>query len=160
LIPAVVEKLDLESSDCSETVRQGVDFIRSYADKFHHAKEEAILFKYFDEKLDIIKTICADHENARALVKSILVALDCRDSGTVSTQLQAYRDLLTEHIKKEDDVLYRWMDRNLSMTQVGELFSRFRDKNRDFGDTPARYTEMILKLEGKLGSRRSDGAQR
>src|SRR3989304_1758726 len=49
MIPAITEDLDLSSEGDRRTVRQGIDFIQSYADKFHHAKEEAILFKYFDE---------------------------------------------------------------------------------------------------------------
>jgi len=35
----------------------GVDFIRSYADKYHHAREEEILFKYFDEDMAILKVM-------------------------------------------------------------------------------------------------------
>ena len=34
-----------------------VDFIRSYADRFHHAKEEELLFACFDEELDILKAM-------------------------------------------------------------------------------------------------------
>jgi hemerythrin-like domain-containing protein len=150
IIPGVVADIDVASDSGRQVIRQGIDFIRSYADKFHHAKEEDILFEYFDENLDIIKTICADHENARSRVRLILTALDRQDKDTIAVHLAAYAELLTEHIKKEDEVLYRWMDRNLSMTQVGELFSRFQEKDREFGDTPARYEELVAQLEKKF----------
>ncbi len=49
LIPQIVTKFDISSSKDKNLVRNCADFIRSYADKYHHAKEEDILFKYFDE---------------------------------------------------------------------------------------------------------------
>lgn len=149
LIPKFTEDLDLSREADRQIVSASIDFIRSYADKFHHAKEEVILFKYFDENLDIIKTICADHDDARALVRETLVALEKRDKATVARKLGAYAGLLAEHIKKEDDVLYRWMDRNLTMTQVGELFSKFNEKDNEFAGTPAKYESLINQLETK-----------
>lgn len=152
IVPGIIGKLDLSTEPGRQVVSQGIDFIRSYADKFHHAKEEAILFKYFDENLDIIKTICADHENARARVREMLAALDRRDKETIAVNLAAYAALLTEHIKKEDDILYHWMDRNLSMTQIGDLFSKFSEKDKEFAGTPEKYQEFITQLEKKLNT--------
>jgi hemerythrin-like domain-containing protein len=40
LIPEVIIDLDVESEQSRQLIRDGVDMIRSYADKFHHAKEE------------------------------------------------------------------------------------------------------------------------
>ncbi len=125
LIPRVIENLDLESAEWRKIILDGADFIRSYADRYHHAKEEEILFKYFDENLDILKVIHEDHESARAHVRAMLEALDKKDREAVVGHLSAYSELLTEHIKKEDEILYPWMDRGLSTRQVGELFSKF-----------------------------------
>ena len=72
VIPGFIENLDVATEYGRELVRQGIDFIQSYADKYHHAKEEAILFKYFDENLEIIRTMFADHENARGRVREML----------------------------------------------------------------------------------------
>jgi len=155
VIPGFIENLDVATEYGRELVRQGIDFIQSYADKYHHAKEEAILFKYFDENLDIIKIMLADHENARGRVREMLSALDKRDDKTIASHLLAYRDLLIEHIKKEDEVLYWWMDRNLSTRQVGELFNRFREKDEESGGTPEKYEELISKLERIFKNRRN-----
>ena len=152
VIPRFIEGLDVTTEAGRRLIRQGIDFIQSYADKFHHAKEEAILFKCFDEDLDIIRTMCADHENARGRVREMLAALDRQDRETIAGNLEAYRELLTEHVKKEDEILYRWMDRNLSMKQVGELFARFHEKDIEFGDTPQKYQEFITRLENKFNT--------
>src|SRR4030042_4802814 len=83
LIPQVLELLNVESPEDLRIISEGVDFIRSYADKFHHAKEEDILFKYFDENLDILKVIQEDHKTARNHVKAILEALEPKDLETL-----------------------------------------------------------------------------
>ena len=48
-VPTLVDQFNIYSEHDREIILIGVDFIRSFADKFHHAKEEDILFKYFDE---------------------------------------------------------------------------------------------------------------
>jgi hemerythrin-like domain-containing protein len=150
IIPALLDSLDLETESGRQTVIDSVDFIRSYADKYHHAKEEDILFGYFDENQDIIKTMRLDHETGRAHVRAILLALDENDKAAIAEHLKGYRELLTEHIGKEDGILFPWMDRNLTIKQVGELFTRFNEKDRDFGNLPGKYETLVSKLEEQM----------
>jgi len=150
IIPEFIANLDVETEAGRQVIIDGIDFIRSYADKYHHAKEEEILFGYFGEDLDIIKAMLEDHTNARAHVRAILEALAKKDKEAISEHLNAYRELLIEHIKKEDEILYPWMDRGFSVTQVGELFTKFNKRDAESGDAPARYEEFINKLENKF----------
>lgn len=124
-IPQVIENIDLELDLSRQLILDGLDFIRFYADKFHHAKEEEILFDYTDKNLEIIKTMLADHETARAHVRAVQEAIKEKDKNAIVEHLIAYQELLTEHIKKENEILYPWIDRGLSLTQVGELFTKF-----------------------------------
>ena len=151
LIPQLLERLDVDSLEDREILFNGIDFIRSYADKFHHAKEEDILFKYFDESLDIVKAMLEDHTKGRGHVKALAEALDKRDRKGIIEHLNAYRELLTEHIKKEDEILYPWMDRNLSVTQVGELFSKFSEVDEVSGNgITERCRTFVIEVEEKL----------
>lgn len=150
LIPSAIENLDVRPEEGRKLILDGVDFIRSYADRYHHAKEEEILFKYFDEDLDILRTMHEEHEKARDHVRVIQEALDGKDKEAIVQHLSGYRELLTEHIKKEDEILYPWMDRNFSITQIGELFSKFNEIDVQFGDAPKKYEEFINELEGKF----------
>lgn len=125
LIPAVLRVVDVDAAEDRQLLMDGVDFIRSYADRFHHAKEEDILFEYFDESQEIIQAMLADHETARSHVRRLAEAIEQRDGATMAQHLGAYGELLSAHIKKEDEILYPWMDRELTTAQVGELFSRF-----------------------------------
>ena len=152
LIPEVVKGLDVESQAGRQLVLDGVDMIRSYADKFHHAKEEDILFKYFDENSDILKVMHADHKQARGHVQAILEALEKKNKSAIAERLLAYAELLTEHIRKEDEILYPWMDRNLSTRQVGELFSKFNAADEQMGFSPQKYETFIDSLEKKLNA--------
>jgi hemerythrin-like domain-containing protein len=150
LIPEVVKNLDVKSDEGRQLILDGIDMIRSYADKFHHAKEEEILFKYFDENSDILKVMHEDHTRARALVKEMLDALEKRDQKTIAENLMAYRDLLTEHIRKEDEILYPWMDNQLSTSQVGEIFSKFAEVDQQISVSTDKYENFIERLEKKF----------
>jgi hemerythrin-like domain-containing protein len=159
LIPEFVENLDIESEKGRRLVLDGIDMIRSYADKYHHAKEEEILFKYFDENADILTVMHADHTQARSLVKEMLAAVERRDQKTIAENLMAYRELLTEHIRKEDEILYPWMDNQLSTRQVGELFSKFDEVDRQIDVSPVKYADFIDQLENKLKNRRVNNGE-
>lgn len=118
-------------------LRQGVaqvlEFIRQYADRFHHAKEEDILFKFFDAGSDILKAMCQEHETGRQHVRAASAALEKGDAAGVAEHLAAYGALLTEHIRKEDEILYPWMNSQLADSQVGQLFTRFREVDGKLG---------------------------
>jgi hemerythrin-like domain-containing protein len=150
LIPEFVENLDAESEPGRRLILDGIDMIRSYADRYHHAKEEEILFKYFDENADILKVMHADHARARSLVQEMLAAVDKRDRKTIAENLMTYRELLSEHIRKEDEILYPWMDNQLSTHQVGELFAKFDEVDRRIDVSPGKYGEFIDRLEKKF----------
>lgn len=150
LIPAIARTFDAASEEHRQMILRGVDFIRSYADRFHHAKEEDILFGYFDPNLDILKAMHEDHRKGRDHVKNLLDALDRRDGKVVAASLGGYAAVLTEHIKKEDEILYPWMDRNLSTRQVGEMFERFREVDAKFEEARRKHEEFLDEIEGKF----------
>jgi hemerythrin-like domain-containing protein len=130
--------------------RAGVQFIRFYADRFHHAKEEEILFSYFDPELQIIASMNREHEIARKHVRQIEQSLASCDDAAAAAHLGAYRDLLQDHIRKEDEVLYPFLDSRLTMKQVGEMFSRFVAVSSSFDGEPARLVMMLETLEGQV----------
>jgi hemerythrin-like domain-containing protein len=147
LIPDILPRLDLESEEDRRLIRDGVDFIRSYADKFHHAKEEDILFKYFDESLDLVKVMGEDHKTARNHVKAIVEAVERKERETVVRHLIAYRELLSQHIKREDEIMLPWMDKQLSVSQVGDLFSKFQEVGEKMASYQKKYEDFIFRVE-------------
>jgi len=150
LIPKVVENLDVESEDGRQLILDGIDLIRSYADRYHHAKEEDILFTYFDHDSKILQVMYEDHTTGRSHVKAMLEALDRKDKETLGRHLLAYQELLTGHIQKEDEILFPWMDRNLSTTQVEELIAKFNAVDQNMGFAPDKYLKLVDKLESQF----------
>lgn len=151
LIPEVIKKMDLASPRDKKLILDGVDFIRSYADRFHHAKEEDILFKYFDADLDIIKTMLTDHEAGRGHVRGLIEAVRQGDKQGAAEHLVAYMEQLKQHIKKEDEILYPWMQNNLSMRQIGEMYAQFQKADERLGkETPERCRRFVEEAEKRF----------
>jgi len=149
MVPVIIEGLDASRDEDRTLVRDTVDFIRSYADRYHHAKEEEILFKEFDENLEMVKVFNEDHRIGRGHVKAVLEALETGDNRTIQEHFMGYGELLTGHIKREDEVLYPWMDRNLSTSQIGRLFSRFASVDGQFRDVREKQEAFVKTLEEK-----------
>ena len=149
LLPKVIENLNLETEDGLRLINNGIDFIRNFADKYHHAKEEDETFRYFDENFDMIKVIRNDHVKVRGHVKLMVEAIANKDKKTLAQHLRSYSEILPEHIKKEDEILFPWMDRNLTTNQIGQLYSRFNEIDEEYGDAPIKHRNFIEELEKK-----------
>lgn len=134
-----------------------LDFIRGYADRFHHLKEEDILFDYVDPEEALVRVIHQDHARAREYVKTAAAAVESGEAPVVRRALRSYRQLLAEHIDKEDHVLYPYLDRGLSTHQVGELFGRFAEAEAQLEkDVPERYTQFVQRLEHRYAGGEPD----
>ncbi|MDD5676209.1 MAG: hemerythrin domain-containing protein, partial [Chitinivibrionales bacterium] len=105
-IPRLIASLQTKNGNPREQIRVALDFIRNYADKYHHAKEEDILFGFFDPSQEIIAAMRNEHETGRGHVKATAAALDKADAAAIAEHLTAYATLLSDHIRKEDEVLY------------------------------------------------------
>lgn len=147
MIPVIIEDLDVSQAKDRALVLDTIDFIRSYADRYHHAKEEELLFKEFDENLEMVKVFNEDHKIGRSHVKAILDALERSDNLSVRQHFVGYREILTGHIRREDEVLYPWMDRNLSTSQIGRLFSSFTRVDDQFRNVRERQEAFVTTLE-------------
>ncbi|MBM4053936.1 MAG: hypothetical protein FJ264_04515 [Planctomycetes bacterium] len=151
LIPSIVSYIEKSAKVDKDLVLRCVDFIRNYADKYHHMKEEDILFKYVDENAEIIQIMYKDHDTGRNHIRQVVEGAESGNKAQIKEHIFGYRDLLTQHIKKEDEILYPWIDRQLSDTQVGEMFRKCNEADASVGDAlPRKYENFIKELEGKF----------
>lgn len=148
-LPALLAGSGPACPEGAAKARSVIRFIRSYADRHHHAKEEDILFRLFDPGLDVLKAMLREHESGRAHVRAAEAALDAGDGPGAAAALLAYRELLLDHIKKEDEVLYPWMDRNLSMKLVGNLSRSFDEAD---ARAPADEIAACERIAAELGA--------
>jgi hemerythrin-like domain-containing protein len=100
----------------------GVDFIRNYADRFHHAKEEDILFEALIENgmpraNSPVAAMLMEHDLGRAFVRGMEEAATRAVKGeagqdeAIVSNARGYLELLREHISKEDEILYPLAER-------------------------------------------------
>ena len=163
---AVVERFAEAPDKASLTDwEKALDFIRGFADKCHHLKEEKILFPAL-EKHGIareggpIGMMLVEHEEARAYVREMVEALahEGGDSEVRRTILgqnaRAYLRLLREHIRKEDEVLFQMADEALSPEEQKELVQEFEKHETE--EIGAGVHEKYLKIAEEL-ERHSDG---
>lgn len=132
-----VESIEKTGHVDTQKVNDIVDFIRNFADKWHHEKEEKLLFtKMIDHgmtgKLDPIGFMLEEHEEGRRYVKNIVSAMEDDNCGstcikTIKDNLQGYRNLLTVHINKEDMILYPMAEKLLPDEELKELASKFNN---------------------------------
>lgn len=147
LIPEVVRGLDLESDEGVELIHKGIDMIRSYADRYHHAREEDILFSYFDENSDILKVMRQDHTSARSHVAEMVTGVAQKDANAVKSHLLEYQKLLKGHIQREDEILFPWMDSCLNQGEIDEIGVKFNEVDTNIGFSPEKYQRFIDQLE-------------
>ena len=151
LVPDIVSEMRASGEMDADLLLAAVDFIRGYADRFHHMKEEDILFDYTDREAQVVRVILEDHDHARAFVRAIVQATEDGDPAAAWANLTDYRALLTEHITKEDEILYPHIDRALTTSQVGEIFRRFEEVEAELpDDIPHRYERFIIGLAARF----------
>ena len=109
-----------------------VEFLRVFADKCHHGKEEDLLFPEM-EKAGIPKeggpigVMLAEHEQGRGFIKGMAEALDRRVKGdpqalpAYGENARTYIALLIQHIDKEDNILFPMGEKVLSQKTQEEL---------------------------------------
>jgi hemerythrin-like domain-containing protein len=133
LVPELCEIIQEDLQGSKSIILQSVEFIRQFADKFHHAKEENILFAYAKGKQDIVNVMLDDHKKGRYYAKSILLGLETEDASFIVYSLKHYRELLSEHIKKEDEILYPWIERAMSTSDMDNIKVEFDNAEASFG---------------------------
>lgn len=117
---------------------KAVDFIRNFADKCHHLKEEKIFFPTLEERgIPIaggpIGVMLQEHEEGRRYVRAMAGALALADEEPEEAKrilvenAGPYLRLLKEHILKEDEILFAMADGALSPQEQRRLLHEFEE---------------------------------
>ena len=98
-------------------VDQIIDFIINFADKYHHLKEEDVLFMELEKhgmprEGGPVGVMLYEHDEGRAYIKNAIDGISQLKKGDnsafadIRTNLLNYCTLLTNHIAKENNILY------------------------------------------------------
>ena len=133
-----------------------VELIRKFADGLHHAKEETLLFplmaeKGFSMKQGPVAVMLMDHEQGRAYVRGMAENIQLYKTGQLSalnliyTNMAGYSDLLSNHIAKENNILFRMADNVFTAENQQSLLHQFQliDAGSDGGISAKDYIGRI-----------------
>ncbi|MCF8371688.1 MAG: hemerythrin domain-containing protein [Bacteroidales bacterium] len=125
-------------------------FIKNYADKFHHAKEEDILFRTMLEgqggmHCNPIPVMLSEHDEGRRYVAGMEEGLSQNDKARILENVRGYCYLLQNHIYKEDNILYPMAESALDDTQKEEILKQYKEvEAKSF--TVDELKEMLSKI--------------
>lgn len=145
-----------------EKFEKVLDFIKTFADRCHHGKEEDILYPLL-EKRGIPKEdgpigmMLLEHDQGREYVAGLTEALEKHKKGEDSVDdivenARGYIQILQNHIPKEDDILYPMAEEVLKPEDNKELLAEF-EKVEEEKIGPGKheeYHQLIDQLEKEI----------
>ncbi|MHA2364284.1 MAG: hemerythrin domain-containing protein [Candidatus Hodarchaeales archaeon] len=138
ILQHVCTKLDDGNDIDPDILSKMVKFIKVYADGTHHGKEEDLLFVEM-EKAGIHKqggpigVMLSEHVIGRNFVKGMEEAISAIKSGEEKSKVafvenaMGYINLLTDHINKENNVLFVMAEQALSKEKIKDLTNKFEE---------------------------------
>jgi len=118
VVKKVLVKIEAEHEVDPVFVDLAVDFIRMYADRTHHGKEEDILFRELNKKplnekdRNIMRELIDEHVFGRHTTKALVEATSRYRNGDkaaltdIAAKLRTLVDFYPRHIEKEDKVFF------------------------------------------------------
>ncbi len=143
---------------------QMLDFVRNYADKHHHKKEEDILFDYMKKELGklaqnlITNGMLVEHDLGRLHMRELEAALQSYDAKSsedakldIVVNATAYTYLINRHIDKENEVVFTFGEKNLSeeSRNIVDLRTREMEEGAAKEGLQDKYLNILGELEKK-----------
>jgi hemerythrin-like domain-containing protein len=142
-----------------EVLAQLLDFIQVFADRYHHGKEERILFPALQQQGlpregSALGLILHQHEAERKMMADLMRDIEAYRAGIPDAYwpfVETSRQLigtLTRHIEEEDQVLFKLAEEMLDETEKAALGAAFEQAEAELGaDVPEKYEQIAVELE-------------
>jgi len=137
--------------------RSMIEFIRKFADGIHHAKEEGVLFPAMEaagipKQGGPIGVMLSEHDQGRAAVGRMDEAVSAFGADPAAPEAFAraafdYTTLLSNHIYKENNVLFRMADQRIPTAQDDVMLAAY-DEHEAKVAGPGGYERYLAVVEG------------
>jgi len=140
-------------------VDTAVDFIRTYADRCHHGKEEDILFrdlakkKISDEHLRIMQELIEEHKMGRNNVKKLIEAKEKYIQGNkdalkdIILNMEILIKFYPKHIEKEDKHFFIPCIDYFTQQEQGKMLEEMYEFDRNM--IHEKYNKVVEEYEKK-----------
>jgi len=134
-----------------------VDFVRTYADRTHHGKEEDILFarlaakQMSAEDQQAMEDLVEEHKFARKTVRELIEAKEAYlrgDEGCLETiveKMDALSQFYPEHIRKEDKEFFPSTETYFTQEELDAMLSEFWEFDRSM--IHEKYKSVVEQLK-------------
>jgi hemerythrin-like domain-containing protein len=155
----------LDASDASQVIQ----FLREFADRIHHLKEEKILFPAIEARPFFPGCgLVSEHQLGRERAARMAGVLEGASSGDAESlqvfvrQARSLIGLLREHIEKEDDCLANTVHRAFSSEDLVRVTGEFEEtERREMGEGAfERFAGIVDALEAKHADSNPDDRTR
>ena len=160
LLEQGADRLEQGENISADYFRAAIDFIRNYADKYHHAKEEDILFIRleqlgFSPQVGPVAVMLNEHKQGRNFVSGLESATNKYADGDKSAvqgiieNARNYAILLRQHIQKEDMILYPMALNALGESGIDLMQPDFNKVENEQSGVESKYLSILDSLEPK-----------
>jgi len=131
ILDAMTGRLGKANGPSAEDLRSYLGFLKEFADKCHHGKEEGILFPALTQaglpaQGGPVEVMLSEHTDGRALIQQMeRAAAGALDAAAFTRAAGQYADLLRSHIEKENNVLFPMAERMLPGPTMNEIQGKF-----------------------------------
>ena len=144
-----------------EKAQDFISFIQKFADTYHHAKEEDVLFKYLQapgvlSHCNPLPVMLSEHEQGRMYVRNMKDAAANANMESLCENAYGYCQLLRQHIYKEDNVLYPMAENGISDDDKIALENEYKqieemlNKQIIWNEYEEKYSELESCLNSKM----------
>lgn len=165
IMSKIANKIETTHELNNEHFEKIVEFLKIFADKCHHGKEEDILFPTLENKgipreNGPIGIMLYEHKVGRGFIQEMGDAFEQLKNGNsnfmakIVTAMKNYVALLTAHIQKENNILFPMGDKLLSdqlQTELLEKFEKLEEeeigpgKHEEFHELLKKLKEIYLR---------------
>jgi hemerythrin-like domain-containing protein len=159
------KKIETGKPPPKEFFEKALKFLRNFADRFHHFKEEYLMFGLLAQKKEgafdgPIGALRYQHDRCRACIDEIENNLDGYDHGdAIATtrlleNLAAYIALLRRHIYEEDNIFFQMVARELSDDEEKKLLMQFKQEEERVGskDVFRNSRKLVVEMQALINN--------
>jgi hemerythrin-like domain-containing protein len=133
ILERMLVAMEKSTSVDTQDMQDFIGFLKEFADKCHHGKEEGLLFPALiqagvPEEGGPIGVMKADHAQGRKFIRDMEAALSPElDREKLAQAARGYAALLRNHIQKENMYLFPTAEKVLTEAQLEKLYEGFEE---------------------------------